>query len=505
MRSVQPHWAADIAWFAFLLLAAGAVFYLGLYGVGMHSPYWGDDYQLVFPHPAEHVFYFFAHTPPGNGFYRPLAFGAIALVQAWFGMATWPIAFANILIHVFLAWLVFRFMATEGLGTPQAVIGSLFMLVSQATLQAVAENDTTSQIAGTALGCVCLYLLRNSAAPPANASGWAGKRRTKYIASVAFFSAALLFKETSLAFVVLAPAVIALCGRQRVIVDRAKILVAWVVPYAAVTIVYLWVRTAVLGSWTLSIGSDSRYSVHWGSNVIKNFVELAVASSIPVSSVWAYSSVVERRLGVLVMIAAVTLLFLGIVACGVRNSRNWGTALVMIGFACAAVGPASVIKQTSELYVYSAMPFFSVAVGIGLGELIDWHRRRIVAPIVSVLVVALLVSHVVADHAKAVLLDENGQRAATLLPQITQRIRHAPVAAPVYLVNPVRDRVQYSNYLVSGFNVFADGKRIFDQMSGRPNLRVTIVNAGRLPAVIPRDSVVLTYDLRNLHVHSLAR
>ena len=159
------------AWLMVLGLIGSAVYFSGL-----HIGYYGDDFGYVYPDPAARIFYYFYQPNPYIVNYRPVTSFLLAIIQTLFGLATWPIRVIHIFFHVLLCWFLYVFMTRQGLSRLQAMVGSLFLLLSQVNAIAVFSNDTFSQISGTFFGYAALWLLYRSLAPSDNSQG--GNRKS---------------------------------------------------------------------------------------------------------------------------------------------------------------------------------------------------------------------------------------------------------------------------------------------------------------------------------------
>src|SRR5262245_39345811 len=185
------------AWLGVLAIAAFVAFYPGL-----NIPYFADDFQYVGVAPGGRVFYFFTHRNPYHPFYRPVNSAVLIAIQRYFAFSTWPQHVINTLIHALTAWLVYLFMVRAKFTRLDALLGSSFMLLSQANAMAVLENDTFSQLAGTFFGYLALWLLYKCFFE----SGIKRRQRPLYgfyVPALTAFALALWSKETSISFALL--------------------------------------------------------------------------------------------------------------------------------------------------------------------------------------------------------------------------------------------------------------------------------------------------------------
>jgi hypothetical protein len=130
---------------------------LAIYFQGTRIKYYADDFQWFFdPPPSSTFHYFWNMNPYEHQAYRPLQAFFYILVQRFWGLDTLPIHLTQITLHVLLSWLIWWWMVNRGFTFLQAVLSSLFMLISQANAMAVLSVDTISQVSSPLFGCVSL-------------------------------------------------------------------------------------------------------------------------------------------------------------------------------------------------------------------------------------------------------------------------------------------------------------------------------------------------------------
>ncbi|MEP7218703.1 MAG: hypothetical protein ABI876_07280 [Bacteroidota bacterium] len=489
----MPARTRNICWLLLLLAISVAV-----YSAGFRIDYNGDDFQFVFDRPSEKIFTFFLHATPFNGFYRPLQAMVLALTQTWFGMETWPIRAINLLLHGILCWLVYLFMRRERFSGLQAGIGALFMAVSQANASAVLGNDTQSQISGALFGCLSLWLLHTYYR---DGKGWG-----RYALSLLAFYLALISKESSAALPALV-AVVVLCDSGENFRSARGLArgVAWLLPYGMLMGIYLAIRTTIgLPGPTLGL---ERYAFHFGLNIVVNLAQFLFAWGTPVSSVTDYLLLAERGVLPLALIGAATLAFFLPVGIGLWFLPRRKLIGLMFLFALVALVPAVFLNHVGELYLYNAMPYLSVLVGIGLGGVMERSPgKRWATGLMAMALAAFLVSHVIAVREKSLLMKEDGDRATTLLRQITPYAVAAPRNGIIYLLNPGEQEVAYSTFLLPGFRVFWYGENIIPHMAGRSDIAASVIDRDQVDRVIAeRPGIILTYDPATLRLHEWHR
>src|SRR5215475_2939835 len=147
--------ALSLSWFIVL----GLIGY-GIYGAGVRINYYSDDFQWYFDPPPSNIFHYFWHKNPyEHQAYRPLQASFLIFMQHFWGVDTLQIHLTQIALHVILSWIVWKWMVNYGFTFLEAVLGSLFMLISQANAMAVLSVDTISQVSSALFGCMSLWLL----------------------------------------------------------------------------------------------------------------------------------------------------------------------------------------------------------------------------------------------------------------------------------------------------------------------------------------------------------
>jgi len=478
---------------AWLLILSAIGF--AIYFSGLTISYYGDDFGYVFAAPSTKILYYFSHRNPNHQFYRPINSSILAIIQHFCGLKTWPMHLINILFHVLLSWLVYLFMIKQRFSKSSTVAGSVFMVVSQANAMAVLSNDTFSQICGTFFGCATLWLLdRSLATSEGHRDGPSpGVSYSFYLLSLCAFSISLLSKETSVSFLPLSFGVLLIRNwdrkNRRFILRRSTI---EMVPFIALTILYALVR------WPLGLGQPAAgqegYNFHVGFNVVRNFTLFLMSAAVPISSARAFSLVYNRHFTAALSVAILSFAVILVVLYGVWRSGRHRFFLLVGGFALVALFPAILLGHISELYLYNAMPFLAVLVGAGLGRLLDLNRARSLRFAASTAIFTLLfASHVIAIQSKASLMEENGERATELLQQIQPYLARVPKNGKLFLVNPASSQVEYSVFLLNGFNVLRYGENIINQIANRHDFRVEVVEHSELDRVgSEKDGVVLT-------------
>lgn len=480
-----------------------AVFYPGI-----RIPYYADDFQFVFDESSPKPFYhYFYNNIPENNFYRPLQAAYLTFVQGKFGLNTTPVHVVQILIHVLFSWLLYTVILRLGFTKTQAVVGSLFFLLSQANAHAVLSNDTLSQTGGTFFGCLAVwsvYLYHNGSGR--RAGGETARRRRYYYAGLAALVLSYLSKESSIFFVVMVLAVFFFWSRENERPTRLATILRRIAPFLVLTIVYLLVRSMVAEAQP-GFGAE-KYDFRVGANVIKNMGMFLFAGTIPASSVDAFVALKSGALVRFLAMAGLTALFLVLVAVGLYASRKaYRIILLCAAFALVGMFPMVLMNHVSELYVYNVMPFISLLVGVGLGKCLEMSKRRpAVRVFLTAAVCAIFVANAGAVRGKASMMQACGERASALLEQIEPHAVKVPAGGKLLLVNPPDEKIEYSVFLANGFNVLENGLHRIYAMTGRKDYEIKIVEvsgverertgtgAGCLAVSLADDGTVRVYD-----------
>jgi hypothetical protein len=480
------------AWLLLLWLLA-----LAAYFPGLRIQRYADDFQFLFDAPPEHLGHYFIHPNPHNPYaYRPLEAALLILSQRTFGIDTLPIHLAQITLHALLSWLVFVRMRRLGLPAAGAALGSLFMLLSQANVEAVAGNDTLSQVLGTLWGVASLWLLEQSLAGSEGAGGAALRSgsSSRFAASLLCFALALLSKETSLAFLPMALLVFWTRRRETLRSPGGRMRTGLQAGgFLALSILFLGIR----GWIGLAAPSPGGGSPGWdlGWLLLRNTGLLLAGSLLTGSSVRLCIAFAHRDPAVLFAISLGTALFcLGVLA-GLRRrpAPEWTREGC---FALMAFFPAVLLHHVSELYTYNAMPFVAVLAGAGLGELLERRGRLPIRRAALLLLVGLLfLVHGEAVRSKVEMMKDNGERAALLLRQMEPFLKEIPPHGELVLLNPPSAEVEYSVFLMNGFHLFKSGWFQIQRLAGRSDFQIRAARRSDWPGTpTAPDAVVLALD-----------
>jgi len=473
-------------WFV-TLLALGFLFYYP----GIDVQYYADDFYFLQEVSCSNVVGQFLGQGRSHSFYRPVEAAVLACVQANFDLNTIPIHVVTIVLHVALSYLLFVAILEIGLPLSHAILGSLFLLFSQANASAILGNDTLSQVSGTYFGCLSLFLLYRflSGELSKGTNREVRVRLMKYVLSVLAFTIALFSKESSVSFFPLLFGVALLKGYALNATGKQFHLrkaFLFLLPYFTILVAYLTVRNLV-GTLPPRLGPGP-YNFHIGLSILKNAANLLLAANIPVSTVTTVTNLRSGRLDVVALILFLTILFIGFVGYGAWHSRRSGLLLALVAFGIVAMFPMVMLNHISELYAYNLMPFVATIFGIGVGTLVQrasrgWRRVTIAA------VLLLLTGHVVAIRQKASMMRENGIRATVLLEKVRPYAEKTPAGGALMLVNSETQEPEYSVFLTRGFNVLAASR--VEQVARRDDITVKIIEESELRRPPPYASNTL--------------
>ncbi len=479
--------------YAFIALP---IFCFLLYGSHLPIQYFGDDFGLVFDKPWDKLWYFFNHKAPHGNFYRPIEASLLAFVQTFWGLNTYPIHFFQIFMHSLLCGLVYWAMLYLGFSRKKAIIGSFFLVVSQANVIAVLSNDTVSQVMGTLFGCTSVFLVYYTLREGTIQSLAPFKLFTQggtYWLSVLALTIALFSKESSMAFIVLILGMVTYfqLKEQRSFASFRTVCVVSL-PYLSVTLGYLILRSQVVTT-PPSLGSGA-YNFHVGLNVIENFGRFIFASATPISTATIFSAWNEGN--VLLVIAAIlaTMVFLLLLPVLLWKNAKWEILVGVLGCGIIALFPMVFLNHVSELHVYNALPFFSILFGVAVGSLIEkYWSTKFARGAIGIVLPIFIISHIVAVNSKALLMKGNGERAQELLLQIDSFAKLVPPGGRMCFVNPPTNGARYSIFHMKGFDVIkADGRRRIHQLAGRKDFSVKIVDQSSMTRGIQRSCFTLT-------------
>jgi len=428
----------------------------------LDGAFFADDWELYLARPASHIARAFLEVRPYET-YRPLQLLLVATSQALVGYTTLPVHLLNLALHAGLALLVLRSLLSLGAPRLGAVLGGLYVSVSQLAASAVGGNDTISLTLSTLAGSSALLLLRPFAPQRAARPG---------LAALAF-AVALFSKESSLGYLPLLALLAWRHGSGRA--GGARKAALWSACFAAVALMYLALRACAGGAVPdLATGQQARL----GANIPMNAALLGFAALVPLSTTRIFVGLSEHRwlwplAGVLSWLALVAFLTRGMA----RAERPW----LVAGFALASavlLTPVLVLTHVSELYAYGVLPFTALLFGWSTGSLLSRSSgalERIGAMTFATLVLS---ANAWAARQDALGMARSGALAGALMPQVLERVRTLPPGGVAVLVDPPPRIPNYSVYQSSGFRGVLLSPRQILEMTGRADVQMLGVAAG---------------------------
>lgn len=453
-----------------------------LYLPYLNAGYFSDDFLFFYNTPPPHLYRYFLNVGAVAHAYRPLEAIYLTLVQSHFGFQTWPIHVVAAGAHMIVCGLVIAAATRLGFSTAQTILAATLTLVTQVGPPAILGNDTLSQAMSSMLGVLSLYLFATACFDREI------HRRTRiswmlYWVAVACFMASLLFKETALGFSLILCAIALAASPAPSRIGHATRLV---LPFAIAGAIYMLARIHAGGQ----VAAQDDYKIGVGFNVIRNLALFAAGALSPVSSVSAAMAAQTRDNMILAGVVAGALLVTVTIAAGILMTSRKGVVAWLLGCSLAALFPAFVLQHVSELYFYNAVPFVALLFSLAVGTL--WNRGLLARAGVAVCTFLLIGGQVFACLQKATLMKDNGRRAAAIIADLVPRIRSLPQGGRIILVQPPGKRLKYSVYVLEAFDVLEFGAGRMGSIFGRPDVLVSIAEAGT--ALPDSHTVMLTLD-----------
>ncbi|MFA5145953.1 MAG: hypothetical protein WC515_01025 [Candidatus Omnitrophota bacterium] len=485
--------------FAVFIMTVMAIFAIYYPGIGHH--YFNDDYKFVFENPSSKIFYFFTHTNPGIHTYRPLQAMFAALIQTFFGSATWPMQIVQISLHILLCTFVYRFVVYAGFGRLPAFLSALYMAVGQINVLAVLGNDAFNHIASVFFGALGLFFIYSAHCEPKTER----MDLKYYLASLLCFTVSIFMKENGISYLLIIPFVITcyeiVKGRRFGSLMRSF---ALTVPFFVIFAIYYIIRSYVVVPPSHS--SQDNYTIGFGFYVIKNLIMQGSSAIMPWSSIDIYFSIISKNVVKITFYFVTTFIFWIIAGYGLMKAKNKAMLAAIGIISVMALFPTFLILHVSEMYTYSAMPYVSILAGIGAGKAIESatgkNRRVLLASIVLIILVMMSVQ-AIAVRNKAVLMKKSGEESARVVRQIEPWLSKIPENGELVLVNPETREREYSLFYLKGFNVIAYGAHdILHQKAGRGDFGVSIIEEKELSKIVNKTGM-LFLTIKNGEVNKL--
>ncbi len=349
------------------------------------------------------------------------------------------------------AWgMVFVFLFARSLGLRQmaGLLSVVAFAFHQAAVSPIYAYDMSSAAIGTGLVWAAILLLLHAKGP---------KQVKGQIAAGAFFLIGLLCKETSLAFVPMAGAVL-LYQKGTLSWPALRRVLIRMLPFLGVASVFLIVR-AVMGAPTLQMVTESRVSsaryrlagpLVWGQNAL----QLGLAQVTPISTVWWFTAIEELTVNeLLVLCAATGLCALAILIGTIRFARNGYLREVLLTLALVIGSwfPVLFMGHVAESYTYVGLPFIGLLMGISAQGLLSKghssHRARWAGRFYLILLLLTVVTQAVSQRSKLSLMHESGNNSRLWYGKMASALGNVPAGSEiVYYREPINE-LAYSHFL----------------------------------------------------------
>jgi len=226
----------------------------------LHSGFIRDDHYQIERNPQVHSWSYLPRLLTTDvwsqrgeehegSFYRPLFSVWLLLIYTIAGSTTWIWHLASILLHVFASFLVFKLILSRIRNEFAAAVGATFFAVHPTHVEAVSWVSAANELQYTICLFVALLFLFES-----EKGVWDGKTLT----ALSFGFAALLFKETAIALLLVFAFLLWMKARDSVESMQApRLALKWCVPWLATGILYLGLRAIVLNRSGLESGKHS--------------------------------------------------------------------------------------------------------------------------------------------------------------------------------------------------------------------------------------------------------
>ena len=438
----------------------------------LDAPYFGDDLLAFFAldHPA-HLWGYFFHVGSMDHAFRPIESALLTVIQQRFWLNTIPIHLASIALHACLCGMTAYLAVRLGCACGETLLAAVLTAVSPEMATALLGNDCMSQVLSGTFAMLCVMLAYESykkldgSAPLVLIALW--------LLGALSYAISIFSKETglgSIGGVVLITCLIA--SKRTGLGRRVSLITRLLSPYVIVVLFYF---TARLNAGAPLRAREPIYQVHLGANVIGNIVLLLAGALSPVSSLRV--AIAAQSHDRLMLLLACGLLSIVMLMLGVGVYRSKRKALLLAFLALSALFPAIVLSHVSELYLYSAFPFFALLIAVAARDI--WSSISIGRSVCVLSLALLLAGFLDANLQKAWYMDRGGREATMMMNTIGYYARSLPEDGNIVLMDHRQGRPSYSIYIsghdlanleVGTFNVAQFYARIF----GRPDVKVTI-------------------------------
>lgn len=454
------------------------------FGAGLEGALFGDDFLYLLRDAAPSPLWFFSNANPLHIYaYRPLEFAFIWITQEWSPDSTLMLHSSQLALHLIAGGMIVWVLRNLGYERRVSVLAGLFLLVSQGTVHAVMSGDTISQQFSAVFGCASLFGLHRSVTVVESS------QRIRYQAlSSAFFLLSLLGKEVGMSIL----ATMGLYLGYRLLAKKIgfRSVVAAFVPLVLVAVFYMAVRRS-MGLPSGQFGARP-IDFNLGVNLFVNPILALVQAAMPFSSVDVFLALKGKLLGQIALACAGVGVVLGLPLLGFFWSGRLRQVVELAGLFFSSICVVFLMNHISELYVYSALPFFAAFFAIGINHLRQMLTGRLRFGLYA-LVIGIVSANIFACRSKVAMMVELGDRAARLRPQVERVLTEAPLNARIVFVNPISE-IRYSVYRQEGFTTLSELPHAYKILKNREDLDVAIVGYSD-QGVEPTEGVsYYTYD-----------
>jgi hypothetical protein len=235
----------------------------------------------------------------------------------------------------------------------------------------------------------------------------------------------------------------------------------------------------------------------FGMNIVRNLGMLGFAMTMPVSSELSYRLLQTKAWLPLAGVAATSVAFAALcVIALVRVDRNRAAVAVVAVLSVVSLFPHALLGKVGELYAYNGMPYFSVLVGVGLGQLIlNLRHRKPAFAVLAVVLCALLVSHLVAVRSKTEQVKSNGLKSAALMAQIESFAAEVSPNGRIWIRVPDPAEPGYSIYRMPGLGSLPWNWLRIPGFVKRPDLAIRPISPQDLARSLPTpDTLILALE-----------
>jgi hypothetical protein len=480
--------------FLFLVILGVCIF-----APGLQIPYYGDDFGYILDPSNVSVTAFWTHSNL-HGWYRPIQMTYMFFIQQAWGWSTLPIHALQLLAHIVLAYGLYRLAIRLQCSRLQAGIAALWLLLSQVDPIAVQRTTTLSTTLASFFGFFTVSLLLRQ-----EMLSDSSKRLqpAAYCAALLCFLLALFSKESSSILILIVAAVFFFLRPSplRFAFRPTKSGLLAFLPFLIGFCLYYLIRQSS-GANPPAFGTGD-YEFTISGTILKNVAMLLLAGVTPLSTVTTYLAAQTGSPFLLFLCILAPVCIAGVALYGLVSSNVWNSGMVILCLGLVSLFPMAGLNHVSELYVYQALPYLSLLVGIGWGAAVSFAGiSRRLSHFLIVVLISYGIVNILSLESKTLLMLENGRRAETLLRQLPAFIDRVPASGQLLLVNPPEKVPSYSVFLIRGFDVFSGARQIVQQVSGRSDFSVKIAGVEELqgvqldPDVVPvtlRGDMVIDY------------